>query len=191
MSDQMQTNQNILNGVDVNGIFSTIEAVEGNGEIARFKFRNSNKWIEGGLNRSEISGFYGACQEFSDRKFVLENDEPPVLLSNDKAPNPVENLLHALAGCITTTLVYHAAAKGIKVEEMETKFEGDLDLRGFLGLPGAKRRGYEQIRVAVKVKADASEEEIEELVKLAEKRSPVFDTISNPVDIKVTLETGS
>lgn len=188
MSNQeTDTNQNILNGVNVDDIFSTIEAVRENPEIARFKFRNHNNWIEGGLNRSEIGDFYGACQDFTDRKFVLENDEPPVLLSKDKAPNPVEYVLHALAGCITTTLVYHAAAKGIKIEEVETKFEGDLDLRGFLGLPGAKRRGYEEIRISVNVKADASKEEIEELVKLAEKRSPVFDTVSNPVNIKVTL----
>lgn len=182
------TNQNILNGVNADDIFSTIEAVKENAEIAKFKFRNKNKWVDGGLNRSEISDFYGACQDFTDRKFVLENDEPPVLLSQDKAPNPVEYVLHALAGCITTTLVYHAAAKGIEIEEMETKYEGDLDLRGFLGLPGAKRRGYEEIRVSVKVKANASKEEIEELVKLAEKRSPVFDTISNPVNIKVSLD---
>lgn len=188
MSNQAtQTAENMLNGVSVEGIFSTIEAVQENGEIAKFKFRNSNNWVEGGLNRSEISGFYGACQEHGDRNFTLENDEPPVLLSKDQAPNPVEYVLHALAGCITTTLVYHAAAKGIEIQEMETKFEGDLDLRGFLGLPGAKRRGYEEIRISMRVKADATDEQIEELVDLAQRRSPVFDTVTNPVPVKINL----
>ncbi|HSG32516.1 MAG TPA: OsmC family protein [Thermodesulfobacteriota bacterium] len=188
MSNQAtQTAENMLNGVSVDGIFSTIEAVQENGEIAKFKFRNSNNWVEGGLNRSEISGFYGACQEHGDRNFTLENDEPPVLLSKDQAPNPVEYVLHALAGCITTTLVYHAAAKGIEIQEMETKFEGDLDLRGFLGLPGAKRRGYEEIRISMRVKADATDEQIEELVDLAQRRSPVFDTVTNPVPVKINL----
>lgn len=183
----VKTDLNILNGVDVDGIFSTIEAIEKNPEIADFKFRNSNKWITGGYNRSRIKGFYGALKEFNDREFTLENDEPPVLLSEDRAPNPVEYILHGLAGCMTTTLVYHAAAKGIKIEEMETRFEGDIDLRGMLGIPGAKRSGYQEIRVTMRVKANASKKEIEELVKLA-RRSPVYNTISEPVDIKITLE---
>jgi uncharacterized OsmC-like protein len=100
----------------------------------------------------------------------------------------VEQVLHGLAGCITTTLVYHAAAKGIKIDEMETSFEGELDLRGLLGLPGAKRNGYDEIRVNVRIKSDAPREEIEELVRLAERRSPVFDIVSNPVPVKVSLE---
>ena len=190
MSDQetiVKTELNILNGVNVDGIFSTIEVIEKNPEIANFKFRNSNKWITGGYNRSTIRGFYGALQEFDDREFTLENDEPPVLLSEDRAPNPVEYILHGLAGCMTTTLVYHAAAKGIRIEEMETSFEGDIDLRGMLGIPGAKRSGYQQIRVIMKIKANASKKEIEELVKLS-RRSPVYNTISEPVDIKITLE---
>lgn len=189
MSNQLTQNEvNFLNGVNVDGIFDTISAVETNSEIASFKFRNHNKWIDGGLNRSTIGKFYGACQEFTEREFIVDNDEPPVLLSNDKAPNPVEYLLHALAGCITTTLIYHAAAKGIRIDEMETKYEGDIDLRGFLGLPGARKKGYEEIRISVKVKGDATEEEIEELVKLAESRSPVFNSLKNPVAMTVDIE---
>jgi uncharacterized OsmC-like protein len=179
----------VLNGVNVTQLLGAIELISGNAEIARFQFRNRNKWIDGGLNRSSIDGFYGALEEQRrETPFVLENDEPPVLLGEDRGANPVEQVLHGLAGCITTTLVYHAAAKGIKVHEMETSFEGDLDLRGLLGLPGAKRNGYEEIRVRVKVKADASREEIEELVKLAERRSPVYDIVTNPVPVKVTIE---
>lgn len=180
----------VLNGVNVTKLFDTIELVKSNAEIAKFKFRNSNQWFNGGHNRSTIKSFYGAGQEDTTREkpFVMDNDEPAILLGTDKGANPVEYILHALAGCITTTLVYHAASKGIKIDEMETKFEGDLDLRGFLGLPGRTRNGYEEIRVSVKVKADAPREQIEELVKLAERRSPVYDIVTNPVPVKVRLE---
>lgn len=191
MSDQSTLTKNevnTVNGVNVDAIFSTIEAIEKNPAIAAFRFRNSNKWITGGLNRSKISGFYGALQEFEGREFVLDNDEPPVLLSEDRAPNPVEHVLHGLAGCITTTVVYYAAAKGIRIDEMETRFEGDIDLRGLLGIAGARRAGYQQIRVSVKIKADASRDELNELLKLARSRSPVFNTISEPVDIQMNLE---
>lgn len=191
MSEQTANASNdvVLNGVDVTQLFEAIELIRGNAEIAKFKFRNSNKWITGGLNRSTISGYYGALEERTRKNpFVVDNDEPPVLLGHDRGPNPVEQVLHGLAGCITTTLVYHAAAKGIRIDEMETSYEGDLDLRGFLGLPGRTRNGYEEIRVKVRVKADATREQIEELVRLAERRSPVFDIVSNPVPVKVTVD---
>ena len=191
MSEQTANASNdvVLNGVDVTQLFEAIELIRGNAEIAKFKFRNSNKWITGGLNRSTISGYYGALEERTRKNpFVVDNDEPPVLLGHDRGPNPVEQVLHGLAGCITTTLVYHAAAKGIRIDEMETSFEGDLDLRGFLGLPGRTRNGYEEIRGRVRVKADATREQIEELVRLAERRSPVFDIVSNPVPVKVTVD---
>lgn len=191
MSEQTAnvSNDVVLNGVDVTQLFEAIELIRGNAEIAKFKFRNSNKWITGGLNRSTIGGYYGALEERTrENPFVVDNDEPPVLLGEDRGPNPVEQVLHGLAGCITTTLVYHAAAKGIRIDEMETSFEGDLDLRGFLGLPGRTRNGYEEIRVKVRVKADATREQVEELVRLAERRSPVFDIVSNPVPVKVTVD---
>ena len=187
MSEQAITNQNSLNGVNVDQIFETIGLIKEDSEIAKFKFRNSNKWIDGGLNCSTISGFYGAKQEFGDREFELHNDEPPVLLSNDKAPNPVEYILHGMAGCITTTLVYHAAARGIEIEEVETSFEGDLDLRGFLSMDKNIRKGYEEIRVNINVKANCSKEETEELVEFAKNHSPVFDIVQNPVPVKLNV----
>lgn len=183
------TEDRILNGVNVDGIFRAIALMSCAPEAAKFKFRNRNKWITGGLNRSFVNGYYGALEEHTrETPFVLDNDEPPVLLGEDRGANPVEQVLHGLAGCITTTLVYHAAAKSIRIDEMETSFEGDLDLRGFLGLPGRTRNGYEEIRVKVRIKSDAAREEIEELVRLAERRSPVFDIVSNPVPVKVSLE---
>lgn len=192
MSEQtaLDTQQDIvLNGVNVTQLVTTIEVVEENAEIAKFKFRNHNKWIDGGHNRSTIDKFYGAMEEhFRENPFVMDNDEPPVLLGMDKGANPVEQILHGLAGCITTTAIYYAAAKGIKIDEMETIFVGDLDLRGFLGLPGRTRNGYEQICVTVRIKSDASDEEINELVELAQRRSPVYDIVTNPVPVSINLE---
>lgn len=184
------TEDRVLNGVNVDGIFRAIALMSCDAGAAKFQFRNRNQWITGGLNRSFVDGFYGACNEHTrETPFVLDNDEPPVLLGEDRGANPVEQVLHGLAGCITTTLVYHAAARGIRIDEMETSFEGDLDLRGLLGIPGAKRNGYEEIRIKVRIRADdATKEEIDELVKLAERRSPVFDIVSNPVPVKVAVD---
>ena len=182
----MQTNP--INGVDTKALFDTIEAIKGDRCIAAFKFRNRNRWINGGENRSTINTYYGANQEHTrEQPFVMTNDEPPVLLGTDRGANPVEYVLHALAGCLTTSLVYHAAARGIRIEEVETRFEGDLDLRGFLGMSEDVRNGYQEIRVVFDIKADAPEATIAELVEVARKRSPVFDIVSHGTPVKVTL----
>jgi len=138
----------VLNGVDIKRLEGTIAAVTENPAIADFKFRAVNKWITGGHNRSRIKGFYGACQEDDTRTetFVMDNDEPQILLREDNGANPVEYVLHALAGCLTTTMVYHAAARGIQLEGVESSLEGDLDLHGFLGLKDVPR-GYQKLRV--------------------------------------------
>jgi uncharacterized OsmC-like protein len=179
----------VVNGVNVDQLFGTIEAIKGTPSIARFHFRATNSWIDGGHNRSTIKEFYGAGQEDLSRAkaFVMDADEPAVLLGRDNGANPVEYVLHALAACLTTSLVYHAAARGIQVEEVESTLEGDLDLHGFLGMDDSIRNGYERIRIGFKVKADASEEQIEELVRIAQQRSPVFDIVTNPVAVRVEL----
>jgi uncharacterized OsmC-like protein len=178
-----------INGVNVDEYFATIDAVNSDAEIAKFNFRASNKWVNGGNNRTTVKNFYGACQEVSrDRSFVLEKDEPPMLLGTDRGANPVEYALAALAGCLTTTLVYHAAAQGIRIEAIESCLEGDTDLRGFLGLDETIRKGLDKIRVTFIVKADAPREKIQELVALAQNRSGVFDMLSNGVPIAVKLD---
>lgn len=176
------------NGVYVNGIMEAIELCSSNPEAAVFKFRNENKWIDGSVNRSTMKGLYGALEERPHRpEFVYENDEPNVLLGSDKAPNPVEWILHAMAGCITTTTVYHAAARGIRIDEMSTKFEGELDLRGFLNLPGPDTSGYKGIQVTVDIKGDAPSRELEELVKLAQSLSPAFNTVVKGTKVDLTV----
>ena len=176
----------ITNGVNVTALGEVLEAVKGDPEIAKFQFRAKNEWLGGGHNRSTIQSYYGACQEQSSREkaFVFDNGEPPVLLGNDEGANPVEFVLHALAGCMTTTMVYHAAARGITIESIETELEGDLDLHGFLRIDDSVRNGYQNIRVSFKVKSDASAEQLADLARI----SPVFDIVSNPVPVSVNIE---
>jgi uncharacterized OsmC-like protein len=182
--------ETVVNGVNVDELFKTLDAVKKTAAIAKFRFRADNTWINGGHNRTSIRNFYGAGAEDTSRKtpFVLDADEPKVLLGTDRGPNPVEYVLTALAGCLTSSLVYHAAARGIAIEEVESHLEGDLDLRGFLGTSDEVRNGYENIRVTFKIKADATEEQLEELVQLARERSPVFDIVSHPVPVSVELQ---
>ena len=188
----MLTKKGTLNGVDVDRLFATIDAIGADPNAAKFEFRASNKWIRGGHNRSTIQGFYGANQEDDTRSrpFVYDNDEPDVLLGTDQGANPVEYVLNALAACLTTSLVYHAAARGVRIDEVQSKLEGDIDLHGFLGLSDKIRNGYEQIRITFRVKGDATDQQLAELVELAQKRSPVFDTVTHPVPVKVSIERG-
>src|SRR5215510_9615032 len=180
------TMNGVINGVNVDRMGATIQAVRQNTSLATFKFRAKNRWITGGHNRSTIQRFYGAGQEDTVRKypFVLDSDEPPVLLGKDQGANPYESVLHALAAGLTTSLVYHAAARGIHIESVESTLEGDLDLRGFLGLSDEVRRGYKEIRVNFTVKSDATAEQLEELTKL----SPVYDIVSNPVPVSIQID---
>ncbi|MCK5391059.1 MAG: OsmC family protein [Deltaproteobacteria bacterium] len=191
MSEQtaLDTKQNlVVNGVNVTQLVDTVGLIKENSDIAGFKFRASNKWINGGHNRSEINEYYGALQENSrEEAFVMDNDEPPVLLGEDKGANPVEYVLHALAGCMTTTMVYKAALLGIKLDEVESELEGDLDVRGLLEISDDVRNGYQNIRVNFKVKADgAAPETLKQLEKLC-MGSPVFDIVTNSVPVTITV----
>ncbi|HET8580001.1 MAG TPA: OsmC family protein [Nitrospiraceae bacterium] len=175
----------VVNGVDVERLGATIQAIQQTPTLAASQFRAKNRWIMGGHNRSTIQGFYGAGQEDTTRTnpFVLDADEPPVLLGKDQGANPAEYVLHALAACLTTSLVYHAAARGIRLESVESHLEGDLDLQGFLGISDKVRQGYKQIRAQFTVKSDASPEQLQELTKY----SPVYDIVSNPVPVSISV----
>jgi uncharacterized OsmC-like protein len=188
IESQME-NEKIVNGVSVTNLFGTINAITDNPNISKFNFRAKGKWIDGGHNQTTINDFDGACQTHTrNQPFVFDKDEPPVLLGNDHGANPVEYALAALNGCLTTTLIYHAAAQGIKIDEVESTLSGDLDIQGILGMSEKVRNGYEEIKVTFKVKSDAPEEKIKELVDLAQKRSPVFDIISHPTPIEVSVQ---
>ena len=183
------TEKKDVNGVDVDKLFETINAVKDAPVIAKFKFRANNKWIKGGYNRTTIKNFYGIQKDhIHDKPFELDADEPPLLLGEDNGPNPVEYALTALAACVTTSIVYHAAAKGIKLNSVESRLEGDIDLRGFLGLSEDVPRGYKEIRMYFKIDADVPDEKLQELVQLGPTYSPVFDTITRAVPVSVQLE---
>lgn len=178
-----------VNGINVDQLFSTIEQIQGNPEIARFKFRAKNTWNKGTHNQATVKDFYGALQEDDSRDaMVFQIDEPPVLCGANLGANPVEYLLVALSGCLTTSLIAHAAAKGITINKVESRYEGELDLQGFLGISDEVPVGYETIRVYFKIDADVSEEEKEELIAMAQKFSPVFNSVAKPVPVSVQLD---
>lgn len=179
----------VINGVMVDDLFSTIDAIKATPSIAKFNFSVRNQWEGGSRNFSTAHEFSGANQQLSHPKpFVLSADEPAVLLGSDKAANPVEYLLHALASCLTTSMVYHAAARGIQIQEIESTLEGDIDLHGFLELDKRVRNGFQGIRVNFKVKADVPDEQLEEIVKLGSGHSPVFDSLTNGVPVSITTQ---
>jgi uncharacterized OsmC-like protein len=185
----METNSTV-NGVNVDELFGTIDAVKKAPVIAKFKFRAENQWIDGGHNRTTLKNFYGTQQDHEHKEpFVLDADEPPLLLGRDIGPNPVEFALTALAACVTTSVVYHAAAKGVTIRSMETRLEGDIDLQGFLGLRDDVPRGYKEIRMYVNIDADAPPEKLQEIVQLGPTYSPVFDTITRAVPVSVQLQS--
>ena len=171
MSQTTQTK--IVNGVNVTQLFETIDSIKENPEIAKFNFRAKNKWKGGTINQTTISDFDGACQTHERVKpYVFTKDEPLVLLGNDTGANPVEYLLAGLAGCITTSLVAHASARGIKIDSIESTLEGDIDLHGLLQLDNTNP-GYQGINISFKIESDAPKETLEELIQLARKASPV------------------
>ncbi len=181
----MITTENMKNGVNVNQLMETIEAVQGAPELAKFEFRSKNNWIEGGHCVSSIKSFYGVGQEDETREetFTMECDHPNVLLGKDKAATPPEVVLHALGSCLTGAMVYHAAAHGIEIEGAESSLEGGVDLQGFLGLSPEVRKGFDGIKVRLKVKSDASAEQLENLAKF----SPVFDMLINPTPVSIEI----
>ena len=180
----------IRNGVDTEQVYGTLDALKAQPELARFVFRATNRWIDGPHSRSTIQGFWGAGQEDSSRDapFELDASEPPILFGHNEAPNPAEIVLHALAGCLTLTIVNVAAARKVTLTEVTSTLEGVLDVRGATGLDDAYRNGFEHIDVRFSIKGDAPREKLEEIVARAQARSAVYDIVSRPVPVHVTAE---
>ena len=177
-----------INGLDMDALVGTVEAVKQDPSLGGFEFRATNQWISGGENRSRIKEFYGAgCEDESrTNAFEFTNGEPPVLLGANEGANPVEFLLHALAGCVTTTTVLHAAARGIQIKSLSTELIGTIDVQGLLALDDSVPVGYEQIQIKMDIKADCSDEELDDLLAFAKDHSPVCNTICRPVPVTVT-----
>lgn len=179
------------NGVDTEQMYGTLDAIKADPSLGRFQFRVQNQWIDGAHNRSTIHGFYGAGQEDASRAepFSIDAGEPAVLLGSDTGPNPAEALLHALAACLTTTLVYVAAARKVRLTEVDSTLEGAMDVRGALGLSDDVRNGFTSIKATFKVKGDAPAEKLREVIERAQARSAVFDMVSHGVPVEVALVT--
>lgn len=178
-----------LNGVDVAQLTDTIAAIEKDPGLARFQFQAHTVWEGGGRSRTRIQSFEHAGNHNESRTlpFILSGDEPPVLLGENTAPNAVETVLHALTSCLSVGFIYNAAARGIEVRSLDFDVEGDLDLRGFLGLDENVRPGYNKVRVSYRVDADAPRETLEELCEYTQRTSPVMDLLRNPVEVSVSM----
>ena len=181
----------VRNGVDTQQLYGTLDAIAEDPELGAFQFRARNRWVAGAHNRTTIQDFYGAGQVDAtrERAFEIDAGEPVILLGSDTGASPAEHLLHALAACLTTSLVYAASARGVLLWEVESALEGDMDVRGRLGLTDEVRNGFERIRVTFRVSGDAPAEELREFVEQAQARSAVFDMVTNglPVDVAVAV----
>jgi uncharacterized OsmC-like protein len=178
------------NGVDTAALFATINAVDGQRDLARFRFRASNTWMSGTHSRSTISTFSGAGQDHTHvATWQFDADHPIVLTGKDGGPTPVEYVLVALASCLTAGIANIASARGVTLDSVESTIEGDIDLQGILGLSDDVRNGYEKMRVSFRIAADAPEEKIRAIVEQSRARSAVFDIVTNgvPVDVDVTV----
>ncbi|WP_017941179.1 MULTISPECIES: OsmC family protein [unclassified Thioalkalivibrio] len=179
--------QNTMNGLNVDQMTTTVQALQDNRELAQFEFRARNTWISGGENRSTIKDFYGGGAEDTSRSTGWEftNGEPPVLLGNNEGANPVEYLLHALAGCVTTTTVLHATARGIRIRSLSTELKGMINLEGLLALNDEVPAGYQDITIQMQIDADCSEDELDDLLGFAQEHSPVCNTVCRPVPVRI------
>jgi uncharacterized OsmC-like protein len=189
MSDITTTSPAIRNGVDTGKLFATLDAIKGDPEIAKFQFRASNRWIAGTHSQSTIDGFFGAKQEMKHASAqVFDADHPAVLVGADKAPTPVEFLLHALAACLTAGIANIAAARGVNLTEVTSTVEGDIDLLGILGLSKDVRNGYQQIKVTFNLKGDDADK-LRQVVDQSRRRSAVYDVITNGVPLSIDVVT--
>lgn len=177
----------VVNGIETSTLLATVNAIKATPALGACRFRARNTWLAGNHNRSTVTGFFGAGQEMAHRQsFTMDADEPAILAGNDEGANPVEHLLHALASCLTTSMVAHAAVRGIVIETLESELEGDIDLRGFLGLDPVAPKGYTAIRVRFRATGDGAQ--VAKLRELAQ-FSPVFNTLMHGTRVDVTVET--
>ena len=175
-----------LNGIHLESVRQTVLALKENPELAISRFQITNKWISGGKNSTTVSSFVsGGAETRHSQEFTINADEPPALGGDDTSPNPVEHLLNALAGCVTTSLVAHAAIRGIEIEEVESRLEGKIDLNGFLGLNPNTPKGYQNIRMDIKVKtAEANLDQLRALIEF----SPVYNSLTKGTPVEINIQ---
>ncbi|MGH3458303.1 OsmC family protein [Aeromicrobium sp.] len=185
------TTERRFNGVDTATLFATIRAVTEQPELARFQFRTVNEWVSGNHSEGRFPGFYGAGQEHTHAsETVIQADHPAVLVGDDNGPTPAELLLNALGSCLMAGLGNIAAARGIELRGVRCDVEGDIDLRGLLGIDEGVRNGFNDIRVVFSVDGDAEKEKLAALVAQSRSRSAVFDVLTHGTSVTVEVDPG-
>jgi uncharacterized OsmC-like protein len=178
----------VENGVNVSALLQAREALQQTPEAAQFKWRAACEWVNGTHSRSVINSFFGLGAEQSrSNNFALEADHPQVFAAEDQAPTPVEIVLSGLASCLTAGVAAVAQRRGIQLYSVKASLEADMDIQGILGMDDEVRNGFGAVRVHFDIRADASEDDIKAVVAQSQKRSAVFDIITNPTSVFVTV----
>jgi uncharacterized OsmC-like protein len=184
MNTQMTTARN---GVNVEALLGAREALTGAPEGAQFKWRATSEWVNGTHSRTTVDGFYGLGAEQKHRQvFKFDSDHPEVFASEDNGATPVEFVLVGLAGCLGAGIASVAQNRNIQLRSVKATLEAGMDLQGILGIDDNVRNGFDGIKVHYEIDADATPDEIAALVAQSQKRSAVFDIITNPTDVTVT-----
>jgi uncharacterized OsmC-like protein len=185
----LATNAAADNGVNVGALLGAREALAAAPEAARFRWRTTCSWVNGVHSRSTVEGFFGLGEERSHRvRSVLDADHPEVFAAEDNGPTPVEYVLVGLGACLTAGIAAVAQHRNIQLRSVSATVEGGMDIQGILGMDGDVRNGFDGIRVTYRIDADATPEEIRALVAQSQKRSAVYDVVTNPTN--VTVEVG-
>ena len=184
-----ETDSSANNGVNVEALVAARQALTDAPQAAQFKWRASCEWKNGTHSHSTVEGFFGLGQEQARKKsFTFDADHPEVFASADLGATPVEYVLVGLASCLTAGIAAVAQYRGIQLKKVAATIEGDMDLQGILGIDGDVRNGFDGIRVTYDIDADASREDIEALVAQSQKRSAVFDIVTNPTNVTVSVK---
>jgi uncharacterized OsmC-like protein len=182
-----ETKGPVVNGVPTGQLLEVIDLIQQDAEMAQFQFRLHNHWQGGSINRSCMNEWFALGDEQSrNRQITRDADEPDLIAGQDTAPTPVEYVLHALISCLTTTMVYHASVQGIAIESAQSRIEGDIDVRGFFGLSDEVRKGFNAVRVVMRVKSEADAETLRNLAMY----SAVYDIVANSLPVELVLEKG-
>ena len=175
------------NGVNVEAILGAREAMTETPAAAQFQWRARSEWVNGTHTKATVEDFFGAGGEQSHKKaFTFDTDHPEIFAAEDNGATPVEFVLVGLAGCLTAGVASVAQNRGVQLHSVTATLEGDMDLQGILGIDRDVRNGYSGIKVRFEVDADATDEEIAALVAQSQKRSAVYDLLTNPTSVVVT-----
>ncbi|HEY1288692.1 MAG TPA: OsmC family protein [Burkholderiales bacterium] len=182
-----ETEKQVQNGVNVDALLGARDALSKAPEAAKFNWKASCKWMNGTHSQTSIQGFYGLGQQQSHKtEFTFDTDHPEIFASEDKGATPVEMVLAGLAGCLTAGVASIAQLRKIQLRSVKATLEGSMDIQGILGIDSDVRNGFNDIKVNFEIDADASKEDLEALVAQSQKRSAVYDVITNPTNVSVS-----